>query len=301
MLHLSNKKCCNTFAALRGGDILPGVNIRRVGDQLRMPKSGRDRDERQLDLFDGPSARPDASPVAPVRSIDPTSLSDAELLAGFARAPMAEVEALGEEILRRRPEGWMQAALALWDRFLGFGETKPMLEQVVVLELVERTAETALLRGLLRRGPMAECLDAHFLLAAAACRLALPADVVLRGLSHGRAGVRSAAVRLAILSGVSTEQLHPYLADSAREVRRATATMLAEAGETLARDPLLFEMRVQPDRAGLEALSYVADEDVVIRLGQIARQHPAWCGIVIEVLQTIDHPMAERVAAGLSG
>jgi hypothetical protein len=266
-----------------------------------MARSGRDQDERQLDLFDGPVARHDASLVAPVPSIETTSLSDAELLAGFANASMVVVAALGEEILRRRPEGWTEAVLALWDRFLGYGETKPMLEQVVVLGLVQRSAAAVLLRGLLSRGPMAECLDEHLLLAAAACRVALPADVVLRGLSDGRAGVRSAAVRLAILSGISTEHLHPYLTDSAREVRRATATALAEAGESLARDPLLFEMRLQPDRAGLDALSFIADEDVVIRLGQIARQHPAWCGIVIEVLQSIDHPRAQGVAAGLSG
>jgi hypothetical protein len=266
-----------------------------------MARSGRDQDERQLELFDGPVARPDASPMAPVASIDPTLLSDAELLAGFANASMVVVAALGEEILRRRPEGWTEAVLALWDRFYGFGETRPMLEQVVVLDLVQRTAEAALLRVLLRRGPMAECLDAHLLLAAAACRVALPADVVLRGMSDGRAEVRSAAVKLAIPSSISTEQLHPYLADPARDVRRATAKALAEAGEPIARDPLLFEMRLQPDRAGLEALSFIADEDVVIRLGQIARQHTAWCGIVIEVLQTIDHPRAQGVAAGLSG
>ena len=278
------------------------MNIRKNGEtEPRMPKSGRDRDERQLDLFDGPVARGDALPRLPVPSIDPTSLSDADLLAEFVSAAMAEVAALGEEIIRRRPEGWTQAALALWDRFLGFGETKPMLEQVVVLEIVQRTVEAALLRGILLRGPMAECLDAHVLLAAAACRVALPADVVLRGLLHGGAGVRRAAVQLAIPSSIATDRLHAYLADSAREVRRVTATALAEAGETLARDPLLFEMRVRPDRAGLEALSFVADEDVVIQLGQIARQHPAWCGIVIEVLQTIDHPRAERVATGLSG
>jgi hypothetical protein len=266
-----------------------------------MPKSDPDQDERQLNLFDGPVAREDASPVAPVQSIDPASLSDAELLSGFVSAAMAEVAALGEEIMRRRPDGWTQAALALWDRFLGFGETKPMLEQVVVLEIVQRTAEAALLRDILLRGPMAECLDAHVLLAAAACRVALPTNVVLRGLSHSRVGVRSAAVQAAIPSGIAIEQLHQYLADAAREVRRATATALAEAGETLARDPLLFEMRVRPDRAGLEALSFIADEDVVIRLGQIARQHPAWCEIVIEVLQTIDHPRAEGVATSLSG
>ncbi|MDP3961880.1 MAG: hypothetical protein Q8Q26_17765 [Pseudorhodobacter sp.] len=227
-------------------------------------------------------------------------MSDLELLAGFVGATMADVSAIGEEILRRRTEGWSQAALGLWDRFLGFGTAKPMLEQVVVLNLVQHTAAAAVLRDLLRRGQIAECLDPYLLLAAAACRIALPTTTVLRGLSHRHSDVRRAAVQVAIPSDVSIEHLHPYLADPAREVRRATATALAEAGETLARDSLLFEMRVQPDRAGLEALSFVADEDVVIRLGQIARQHPAWCRIIIEVLQTIDHPRAERVAASLS-
>jgi len=269
-----------------------------------MPRSDREPEGRQLDLFDGPASCPQmpaAAPVAaPIPPSDIASLSDLELLAGFADATMADVSAIGEEILRRRTEGWSQAALGLWDRFLGFGTAKPMLEQVVVLNLVQHTAAAAVLRDLLRRGQIAECLDSYLLLAAAACRIALPTTTVLRGLSHRQSDVRRAAVQVAISSDVSIEHLHPYLADPAREVRRATATTLAEAGETVARDPLLFEMRVQPDRAGLEALSFVADEDVVIRLGQIARQHPAWCGIIIEVLQTIDHPRAERVAASLS-
>jgi hypothetical protein len=58
-------------------------------------------------------------------------------------------------------------------------------------------------------------------------------------------------------------------------------------------------MRLQPNRRGLEALSSVANEDVVIRLGQIARQHQAWRGTVIEVLYMIDDPKAAIVAAGL--
>jgi hypothetical protein len=58
-------------------------------------------------------------------------------------------------------------------------------------------------------------------------------------------------------------------------------------------------VRRQPDRRGLEALSSVANEDVIIRLGQISRQHHAWRGIVIEVLHMIDDPKAEAVAARL--
>ena len=105
-----------------------------------MPRSDREPEGRQLDLFDGPASCPQmpaAAPVAaPIPPSDIASLSDLELLAGFADATMADVSAIGKEILRRRTEGWSQAALGLWDRFLGFGTAKPMLEQVVVLNLV---------------------------------------------------------------------------------------------------------------------------------------------------------------------
>ena len=84
-----------------------------------------------------------------------------------------------------------------------------------------------------------------------------------------------------------------------REVRRTAATLIAEAGDVVAREPLVLEMQLQPDRRGLEALISVANEDVVIRLGQIARQHHAWRGTVIEVLHMIDDPKAAIVAAGL--
>ena len=265
-----------------------------------MSKTGRDRNDRQPDLFDFHASPPDASRAAPPERIDPASLGDSDLCANFAKASVTTVEALGEEIVRRRPDGWQRASLALWDRHLGFGRTSPMLEQVVVLNLVQRTREADLLRQLLSRGQLAECVEAQLLRAAVACRIALRGDVVLRGLSHPHADIRCAAARLAVISGLPTAQLQPYLADSAREVRRATATVLAEAGETLARDTLLFEMRAQPDRAGLEALSFVANEDVVIRLGQIARQHPAWREIIVEILLTIDHPRADCVVASLS-
>jgi hypothetical protein len=111
--------------------------------------------------------------------------------------------------------------------------------------------------------------------------------------------VRAAAVWVATASKVPVKILHPLLSDTVREVRRAAATVIAEVGDAVAREPLLLEMRLQPDRRGLEALSSVANEDVVIRLGQIARQHRAWREIVTEVLQMIDDPKADIVAKRL--
>ena len=57
----------------------------------------------------------------------------------------------------------------------------------------------------------------------------------------------------------------------------------------------------QPDQEGLEALAFVANEDVVIRLGQIARQHPDWTPTILGVLEAIGGPVATKVAAGLMG
>ena len=86
-----------------------------------------------------------------------------------------------------------------------------------------------------------------------------------------------------------------------RDVRRTAATVIAEAGDPIAREPLLLEVRLQPYRRGLEALSSVADENVIIRLGQIARQHYFWREIIVEILHMIEHPKAVIIAAGLHG
>jgi hypothetical protein len=256
-------------------------------------------DPRQLDLFDQPVGDMNAAPDALQPVIDPAAMSDEELLLGFARASLGSVEPLAREILRRRPEGWTDAAAALWERFLGFGMNVPVAEQVAVLGLVRQTAAAPLLLQFIRRAPMADCLDPHLLPAAAACGVSLPQATVHRGLAHPQPDTRAAAVRVASVSRTPVDRLHPLLADPVRDVRRTAATVIAEAGDGMAREPLLREMRLQPNRRGLEALSSVANEDVVIRLGQIARQHHAWRRIIIEVLHMIDDPKAAIVAAGL--
>ena len=264
-----------------------------------MPEPAGNSDPWQLDLFDQPVGNINAAPGALQSSIDPAAMSDEDLLLGLARASLGSVEPIAREILRRRPEGWTDAAAALWERFLGFGTNVPTPEQVAVLGLVRQTAAAPLLIQLLRRAPMADCLDPHLLPAAAACGVSLPQATVLRALAHAQPDIRTAAVRVAPASRTPVDRLHLLLADPVREVRRTAATLIAEAGDVVAREPLVLEMRLQPDRRGLEALISVANEDVVIRLGQIARQHHAWRGTVIEVLHMIDDPKAAIVAAGL--
>ena len=266
---------------------------------LRVSEPAGNSDPGQLDLFDQPAGDMNAAPGALQSSINPAAMSDEELLLGFAKASLGSVEPLAREILRRQPKGWTDAAATLWERFLGFGTNVPMPEQVAVLGLVHRTAAAPLLIQLLRRAPMAYCLDPHLLPAAAACGVSLPQATVLRGLAHQQPNTRAAAVRVASVSRTPIDRLLPLLADPVRDVRRNAATVIAEAGDGVAREPLLLEMRLQPDRRGLEALSSVANEDVVIRLGQIARQHQAWRWIIIEVLHMIDDPKAAIVAAGL--
>jgi hypothetical protein len=267
--------------------------------ERRMPKTAGNRGPGQLDLFDQPAGNVDTGPVTLQPSIDPAAMSDEELLQGFANASLGSVKPLAREILRRRPKGWTEAAVSLWVRFLGFGVQSPMPEQVAVLDLVRQSAAAPLLLQLLRRGPIADCLDPYLLPAAAVCGVRLPQATVLRGLAHLQPEVRAAAVWVATASKVPVKILHPLLSDTVREVRRAAATVIAEVGDAVAREPLLLEMRLQPDRRGLEALSSVANEDVVIRLGQIARQHRAWREIVTEVLQMIDDPKADIVAKRL--
>ena len=264
-----------------------------------MPKRKHHLDNRQSDLF-GPQPSPVVHKSAePDEPVDPTRLDDQQLLKLLVNCSLTQVEAVSNEVLRRQPSGWTHALLALWDRFRGFDNTSPMIEQKAVLDVIRHSGRGDLLKQIFERGPLNECLDAHLLFAAAACGIRLPTEIVRRGLSHCQQDVRAAAVELALPSKLAPEMLHPLLTDPCRSVRRLTATVLAESSDSTARDLLLLEMKTQPDRAGLEALGFVANEDVVILLGQIARQHPDWFQTIIDVLEGCDHPKAAMVQAGL--
>jgi hypothetical protein len=273
---------------------------------MRKPTSSSD--PVQLDLFAPVASR--AHPVdctdhapasAPVTSspLPPEEMSDEALLAEFPKASVASASGLGAELIKRRPLGWQDAALKLWGRFLGFGGGRPTVEQELVLTMAITTADRHLVESILRMGQILTCFEPFLVRAAAASGVALPKSMVEAGLSNAQADARCAALSLAVASDVSLDDVYPYLTDPVREVRRAAAVALAEAGEEDARDVLLYEIRVRPSWSLLDALSFVANEDVVIRLGQLALQSPEWCEPVIAVLETIDHPTASKVIASL--
>ena len=273
---------------------------------MRKPTSPSD--PVQLDLFapapspahlrDCTEHAPEPDTVTP-SPLQPEELSDEALLAAFPKASVASVSGLGAELIKRRPLGWQEAALKLWGRFLGFGGERPTVEQELVLTMAITTADRQLVEAILRMRQILPCFEPFLVRAAAASGFALPKSMVEAGLCNEHADVRCAALSLAVASDVSIDDVYPYLTDPVREVRRAAAVALAEAGEEDARDVLLYEIRVRPSRTLLDALSFVANEDVVIRLGQLARQSPEWCEPVIAVLETIDHPTAGKVIAGL--
>jgi hypothetical protein len=268
-----------------------------------MPQRYRETDNRQVDLFDLPeTVTPISEPPAAVpTSVEPEQLDDLDLLDHLAHCTINTVMPVAEEIIRRRPLGWECAVLKLWNRFLGFGVTKPMLEQRVVLDIIRRTSAGDVLRDILGRGHLATAIEPELLDAAAACGVPLHLDIVSRGLASTQPLIRETAVKLALSSGLCADELHAFLSDTSSVVRRAAAIALAEAGDVVAREPLLREMAIRPGSAGLEALSYIADENVVIRLGHIARSHPDYAEIIRDVLIGIDHPRAPIVAANLNG
>jgi len=291
------EKCCN----ISSHAISVRTLLKCIEGQKDIARRPEDISNRQLELFDLSRPSWGSSSAAHFAPINPKDMTDEQLLERFVHASVGNVKTLGDELRQRRPTGWQDAAVKLWDRFRGFGHGQPMLEQQVVLSLADGPARHAFVRSLLARGLVSECLEPDLLRAAAACRVPLPTTIVVRGLAHRIADVRCDAVQIALASNVPTEMLLPYLKDQIGFVRREAAIALAGAGEAVAKPSLLQEMRMRPSRAGLEALGCFENEDVVIALGQIARQHPDWSSVVLEVLEMIDHPMAQRVAAGLMG
>lgn len=300
VLHAEGKKCCNTLPPLA---VLRFRRPETRGDT--MARRNKKTNDRQLDLFAAPpvtSLIGQPEPPPPQKPLIATAeLGDADLLHALARANLQNVADVADEVFRRRPDGWEAAALELWNRFRGFGVKKAMREQQVVLELALQTKSRRLLQLVLANGPIGEFLDAELLLAAAACYVPVRQEVVDRGLLDAAEEVRYAAIKVAILSGIPSENIQPYLSDRSAMVRRGTAVALAAAGDVEAREPLLAQMRQQPDLEGLEALGFIANEDVVIRLGQIARLHPDWVPTVIGILEDIGDSTARKVAAGLIG
>ena len=74
---------------------------------------------------------------------------------------------------------------------------------------------------------------------------------------------------------------------------------MGNLGDAEAREPLIEELGRNPSRALIEALSGIADDDVLVHLGRCAERHPAFAGTVLDALRDMECARAERLAGHL--
>ena len=259
----------------------------------------------QLDLFAERGTVPPRHTLKPTVSPAATPaemLTDDELLELIPDVGPSNVEAVCAEIVSRSLEAAVPALEVLWRRFVGFGITKPLREQLAVVDTLARLAGTDA-RSALRRIVLSRALPDSLLpaamQAAAQAGLALPARFVGPLLDHVDPALRGAAFTLAVRANLAMDRLRAGLLDRSAANRRLAAIALGLRGDARARQPLYNELARSPSPEVIEAIAAVWDEDALVHLGRCARRHPWLAGAVFDTLREIGTPRAETIAGNL--
>ena len=255
----------------------------------------------QLDLFSGagvtpPEAEAESMDWAP---LDPSRLSDAELVAVLPRARQVEAPGLAREAARRGLQDAIPALEALCRRFAGFGLDREVTEQVAAFSglaaLGGGEAVTRLIVSSAVRGPgVRAALEAA---SALGCRL--PPDRVAGFLRDDDPGVREAACRCARGGAEVVAALIELLSDLHVSVTHAAALALGRLGRREGGFVLTRMLRTAPSEEVIRALAGIAGEDDWVRLGQTAVRVPGLAGVVLEVLEESEEARAIAVAEGV--
>ncbi len=262
---------------------------------------------RQEDLFsaydfpvDGIGARGEKDPAV----VDWTALGEERLIAGLAGASMADSLAIIAEIGRRTSLAAIPALERLCQGFTGFGLHRIIPEQAAVLDALlsiggRRAAEAVarlISRGALQGPGLAKAVGA-----AAKLGSGLPRGTLLALLRHDDPEVRAAVCRC--IDGRSPPAAAPalfeLLDDLHAKVRDAVGCALGRMGRKEARDILIPLLRRNPSAEVIDAIIPVADEECIVLLGRVAREDASLRPPVLDALDAIDHPRAEKVAAAL--
>jgi hypothetical protein len=261
---------------------------------------------RQLDLFSAaglPAADDTAAPIAPLRLV-PSNLDDSALVTALPEVGLADCHVLCEEAGRRRLIAAIPVLEALCRRFKGFGLEHAIPEQIAALRglaaISTRDAAAAVSRIIADNVVQGPALyDAVHVAVLLECRL--PPAVSLPLLRHNDARVRAAACRctrphadvMPLLVDL-LDDLHPFVAIAA-------ACALGRAGRIEALPTLARLLCEEPTAEIIDAVSLLADEDCIVRLGRIARTNPVLSAAAIDALDAIDNPRAQAVAATVRG
>jgi len=256
----------------------------------------------QLELFaiDRISAGLKGSPAQPpVRAVE---LTDAALIAAIPDAGVTAAPRLAAEASRRRLTGAVPSLEKLCQRLTGFGVDRLVPEQLAALEALAdiggEAARQAIGRLVAQRIVQGPTLAAA-LNAAARLGSSLPSSRLGEFLNDSDPTVRRAACRCVRSAGSYLRVLIELLDDPCPEVASAAALALGRIGRVEARPLLMGLLRREPSAEIVDALARIADEEVIVIFGRVARTMPDLAQPILEALDQLEDFRAERVAAAL--
>jgi HEAT repeat protein len=257
--------------------------------------------DRQLDLFELSSGRPDAvTQTVVAASLDVEALGDDALVAALPEAGLLASGAIVREVGRRQLASAIPALAALCLRYSGFGRDKIVPQQKEAAEALGviggREASQALAQLVERgafEGPGLEVALRE------AVRLASPLSEtrVATFLRADNPAVRAAAARCVRAWPRCAPLLIDLLQDLHADVCLAAACALGRLGNAAARPSLLSALRDCPSPDVIEAAAGIYDDEVLVLLGRTAESRPDLAGPVRDALEGIDQPRAAAIAA----
>lgn len=255
----------------------------------------------QLDLFEGsPTAPAAATQPAAEPSVDVEALGDAELIAALPQVGLRKSLAIVHEIARRRLVSAVPALAALCLRHAGFGESRVVPEQkdaIEALGIIGGREASQALAWLIERGAFEGPGLKVALQEAIRLTSPLPEPLVTNLLRADDPSVRAAAARCVRTWPKCAPLLIELLQDLHEDVRLAAACALGQIGIGAARPVLLDTLGKQPSPEVVEAIAGIPDDEVLVLLGRTARTQQDLAGLIRNVLNSIDHPLAAKIAA----
>jgi HEAT repeats len=256
----------------------------------------------QFDLFSQKSEPEERHfPGATVRAvIKCDTLDDERLVAALRNAGVRDSIVLAAEVGRRRLPVAIPALEAMCRRFTGFGADRIVPEQAAAIDALAAIggpdAAEALARMIAKSVVQGPCLQ-KAVGAAARLRAKLPVALVLELLRHRDPQIRADACRCVGAWPDATAPLTELLDDLHPYVAAAAACALGRFGRSEARPFLVRFLREKPSAELIDAIIPIADEECIVLLGRVARAKPELSETVLDALDAIDHPRAEKIAA----
>lgn len=140
----------------------------------------------------------------------------------------------------------------------------------------------------------------HAVSAAATAGARLPAERAVMLLRHAEPAIRAQACRCAPPHPSAVAMLVELLGDLHPMVAGGAACALGELGCSEGRPLLAQLLREAPTATVIAAVVAIADTDVIVELGRIARTRPDLAPAAKTALEDIDNPRASAVLAPLS-